>query len=83
MTLTEGKAPVTSSYTGSMCVLPVGSVSYSSNALIPALHLVKIIVITITEATTVIIKAVPRKLIVYTVCVSEICTPNVSAGYTS
>ena len=59
MTLTEGKAPVTSSYIGSICVLPVGSIICSSNAVILALHLDKIMIITITEATTLTIKAVP------------------------
>ena len=67
MALTEGKAPETSSYIGSLCVLLF--VSCSSSALILALLFLKITTITVTETTILTIRAAARELvdIVFTV----------------
>ena len=81
MILTEGKGPVTSSYSDSICVL-LPALFRSRSDLIFALLLNKIITITVVETTTLIIKAVASELIdiIYALLVSECSMPNVFAG---
>lgn len=64
MALTEGKGPVTSSYIDSMCVLLSALLVISRAALIFALLLIKITVITVGKTIMLTNKAVAREIII-------------------
>ena len=74
MALTDGEGPVTSSYIGSLCIVPSAMFDCAKAAIILDLLLLEIIANTVMETTTQIIRAVARNPIdiMYAVAVSEL-----------